>query len=161
MPADRFDRATPPDTPTSPGLVVDERCDGTFAVAAPRVRGVDLCVREGAAEHRRRLRHYDGGLHWDHVTGMTPGTRYGLRVEGPWDPAGGMLANPRKLLLDPWARGISHSSPLLSAFFPFEVDSMLDRLGEQPVRSEVDSGETAAWSVVVEEIGRASCRERV
>ena len=151
MPADRFDRATPPVAPTSPGLVVDERGDGTFAVAAPRARGVDLCVREGNAEHRRRLRHYDGGLHWDHVTGMTPGTRYGLRVEGPWDPAGGMLANPRKLLLDPWARGISHSSPLLSAFFPFEVDSMLDRLGEQPVRSEVDSGETAAWSVVVED----------
>jgi isoamylase len=151
VPADRFDRATPPVAPTSPGLVVDERGDGTFAVAAPRARGVDLCVREGTAEHRRRLRHYDGGLHWDHVTGMTPGTRYGLRVEGPWDPAVGMLANPRKLLLDPWARGVSHSSPLLSAFFPFEVDSMLDRIGEQPVRSEVDSGETSPWSVVVED----------
>ena len=151
VPDDRFDRATPPVAPTAPGLVVDGRGDGTFAVAAPRARGVDLCVRQGAAEHRQRLRHYDGGLHWDHVTGMTPGTRYGLRVDGPWEPEQGMLANPRKLLLDPWARGVSHSSPLLSAFFPFEVDSMLDRIGERPVRSEVDSGETAVWSEVVED----------
>ena len=149
VPDDRFDRATPPVAPTAPGLVVDERGDGTFAVAAPRARWVDLCVRQGAAEHRQRLRHYDGGLHWDHVTGMIPGTRYGLRVDGPWEPDQGMLANPRKLLLDPWARGVSHSSPLLSAFFPFEVDSMLDRIGERPVRSEVDSGETAVWSEVV------------
>ena len=151
VPDDRFDRATPPVAPTSPGLVVDGRGDGTFAIAAPRARWVDLCVRQGAAEHRQRLRHYDGGLHWDHVTGMTPGTRYGLRVDGPWEPEQGMLANPRKLLLDPWARGVSHSSPLLSAFFPFEVDSMLDRIGERPVRSEVDSGETAVWSEVVED----------
>ena len=151
VPDDRFDRATPPVAPTAPGLVVDGRGDGTFAVAAPRARGVDLCVRQGAAEHRQRLRHYDGGLHWDHVTGMIPGTRYGLRVDGPWEPEQGMLANPRKLLLDPWARGVSHSSPLLSAFFPFEVDSMLDRIGERPVRSEVDSGETAVWSEVVED----------
>ena len=151
MPADRFDRATPPVAPTSPGLVVDEQGRGTFAVAAPRARAVDLCLRQGAAEHRQRLRHYDGGLHWDHVTGMTPGTRYGLRVDGPWDPGSGMLANPRKLLLDPRARGVSHSSPLLSAFFPFEVDAMLDRRDEVPRRSEVDSGDSAVWSVVVDD----------
>ena len=151
MPADRFDRATPPVAPTSPGLVVDEQGRGTFAVAAHRARAVDLCLRQGAAEHRQRLRHYDGGLHWDHVTGMTPGTRYGLRVDGPWDPGSGMLANPRKLLLDPRARGVSHSSPLLSAFFPFEVDAMLDRRDEVPRRSEVDSGDSAVWSVVVDD----------
>ena len=151
MPADRFDRATPPVAPTSPGLVVDEQGRGTFAVAAPRALAVDLCLRQGAAEHRQRLRHYDGGLHWDHVTGMTPGTRYGLRVDGPWDPGSGMLANPRKLLLDPRARGVSHSSPLLSAFFPFEVDAMLDRRDEVPQRSEVDSGDSAVWSVVVDD----------
>ncbi|WNN96485.1 alpha-amylase family glycosyl hydrolase [Brachybacterium sp. GU-2] len=151
MPADRFDRATPPVAPTSPGLVVDEQGRGTFAVAAPRARAVDLCLRQGAAEHRQRLRHYDGGLHWGHVTGMTPGTRYGLRVDGPWEPGSGMLANPRKLLLDPWARGVSHSSPLLSAFFPFEVDAMLDRRDEVPQRSEVDSGDSAVWSVVVDD----------
>jgi len=129
--------------------VVDERGRGTFAVAAPRAGAVDLCIRRGSTEHRQRLRHFDGGLRWDHVTGMTPGTRYGLRVDGPWDPAGGMLCTPHKLLLDPWARGISHSSPLLSSFFPFEVDAMLDRVGDGLRRDEVDNGDEAVWSVVV------------
>ena len=149
MPTDRVDRATPPVAPTSPGLVVDEQGRGTFAVAAPRAESVDLCIRQGTAEHRQRLRHVDGGLHWDHVSGMVPGTRYGLRVDGPWDPSAGLLANPRKLLLDPWARGVSHSSPLLSSFFPFEVDAMLDRVGDAARPDGTDSGEDGVWSVVV------------
>ncbi|MFC7376722.1 MULTISPECIES: glycogen debranching protein GlgX [unclassified Brachybacterium] len=149
MLADRFDRATPPVAPTAPGLSVDDQGRGTFAVAAPRAGAVDLCIRQGTAERRVRLRHFDGGLRWDHVTGMLPGTRYGLRVHGPWDPAAGLLSNPRKLLLDPWARGVSHSSPLLSSFFPFEVDAMLDRVGDPPVASDIDDGEDAVWSVVV------------
>ena len=143
------DRATPPVAPTSPGLVVDAQGRGTFAVAAPRAHSVDLCIRRGAAEHRQRLRHVDGGLHWDHVSGMTPGTRYGLRADGPWDPAAGLLCNPRKLLVDPWGRGVSHSSPLLSSFFPFEVDAMLDRVGGQWRRDRTDNGDDAVWSVVV------------
>ncbi|MBB5831117.1 glycogen debranching protein GlgX [Brachybacterium aquaticum] len=149
MLADRFDRATPPVAPTAPGLAVDSRGRGTFAVAAPRAEVVDLCVLRGTTEHRQRLRHTNGGLHWDHVDGMVPGTKYGLRVHGPWNPEEGMYANPRKLLQDPWARGVSHSSSLLSSFFPFEVDSMLDRVGDTARRSEVDNGADAIWSVVV------------
>lgn len=129
--------------------MVDEQGRGTFAVAAPRAHCVDLCLRKGAAEHRQRLGNVDGGLHWDHVSGMTPGTRYGLRVDGPWDPSAGLLCNPKKLLLDPWARGVSHSSPLLSSFFPFEVDAMLDRVGDVARRDGTDSGDDALWSVVV------------
>ncbi|HIY23935.1 MAG TPA: glycogen debranching protein GlgX [Candidatus Brachybacterium merdigallinarum] len=149
MHIDRFDRATPPLAPTSPGLVVDQEGRGTFAVAAPRATGIDLCIRDGGTERRQRLRHYDGGLHWDDVEGMVPGTRYGLRVDGPWDPVNGQFANPRKLLLDPCGRGVSHASPLLSSFFPYEVDAMLDRIGDEHLRSEMDSGDTAVWSVVV------------
>ncbi|HEX4422884.1 MAG TPA: glycogen debranching protein GlgX [Kofleriaceae bacterium] len=36
-----------------------------------------------------------------------PGTRYGFRVHGPWDPARGLRCNPSKLLVDPYARAIS------------------------------------------------------
>jgi glycogen operon protein len=36
-----------------------------------------------------------------------PGTRYGFRVHGPWDPARGLRCNPNKLLVDPYARAIS------------------------------------------------------
>ena len=149
MPSDPHHRATPPVAPTSPGLSVDELGRGTFAVAAPRADWVDLCIRQGATEQRRRLRHVDGGLHWDHVTSMVPGTLYGLRAGGPWDPAAGQFSHPRSLLQDPWGRGVSRSSSLLSSFFPFEVDAMLDRRQEHPGPREVDNGEDAVWSVVV------------
>ncbi|GAA1483334.1 glycogen debranching protein GlgX [Brachybacterium fresconis] len=149
MPPDRHHRATPPVAPTSPGLSVDALGRGTFAVAAPRADWVDLCIRQGATERRRRLRHVDGGLHWDHVTSMVPGTLYGLRVGGPWDPAAGQFSQPRNLLQDPWGRGVSRSSSLLSSFFPFEVDAMLDRRDEHPEPREADNGEDAVWSVVV------------
>ncbi|HWH20932.1 MAG TPA: alpha-amylase family glycosyl hydrolase, partial [Solirubrobacterales bacterium] len=35
-----------------------------------------------------------------------PGQRYGFRVHGPYDPAAGHRFNPRKLLLDPYAKAI-------------------------------------------------------
>ncbi len=35
-----------------------------------------------------------------------PGTRYGFRAYGPWNPGAGHLFNPAKLLLDPYARAI-------------------------------------------------------
>lgn len=151
MLAERFDRITPPLAPTSPGLHVDEEGRGTFAVAAPRAESVDLCVRRGGAEHRTRLRHYDGGLHWDHVSGMVPGTAYGLRVSGPWDPDHGMYANPAKLLLDPMAHGVTHASPLRRSFFPLEVDDRFAPLGSRPRRCMIDDGPEAVWSVVTED----------
>ena len=40
------------------------------------------------------------------VPDITPGTRYGLRAEGPWDPTAGHRFTPAKLLLDPFARSI-------------------------------------------------------
>ena len=149
MQPDRFDRATPPLAPTCPGLSVDAQGRGTFAVAAPRAEAVDLVIRQGGAERTQRLRHFDGGLRWDEVTGMTPGTRYGLRVSGPWDPASGLWCNPAKLLQDPWGRGISHSSSLLSSFFPFEVDAMLRPIEQHPTPSDHDNGHEAVWSEVV------------
>ncbi|WP_010534930.1 glycogen debranching protein GlgX [Brachybacterium squillarum] len=149
MQVDPFLRATPPVAPTSPGLQVDARGDGTFAVAAPRAEAIDLCVREGRTERRQRLRHVDGGLHWDHVRGMVPGTRYGIRAHGPWNPAEGLFFHPGQLLVDPYTRGLSHASPLLSSFFPFPVDSMLDPRDGLGARRSEDNAADAIWSEVV------------
>ncbi len=83
---------------------------------------------------------------------MVPGTQYGVRVSGPWDPSRGQFANPAKLLVDPWARGVSHASPLMSSFFPMDVDSMLEPVGDGTTRSSQDSGPDAVWSVVTEDV---------
>src|SRR5699024_5375510 len=132
--AEHFARATPPVTPTATGLQVDEQGRGTFAVTAPRADSVVLYSRKRGMEHQQRLSHVDRGLRWARVNGMTTGTQDGLRVDGPWAPSAGLFCNPRKLLLDPHARGVSHASPLMSSFFAYEGDSMLDRVGDHHVR---------------------------
>jgi isoamylase len=40
------------------------------------------------------------------VPGVQPGQVYGYRVEGPFDPAGGMRFDPAKVLLDPYGRAV-------------------------------------------------------
>jgi glycogen debranching enzyme GlgX/4-alpha-glucanotransferase len=43
-------------------------------------------------------------IHHGFIAGVKSGTRYGLRAEGPFDPARGHLFDPSKLLVDPYAR---------------------------------------------------------
>lgn len=48
-------------------------------------------------------------VHQDHiwaglVAGLTAGTRYGLRADGPYDPDQGYFFDPMKLLVDPYAK---------------------------------------------------------
>lgn len=143
------DRPTPPVAPTQPGLDVNRRGDGVFAVAAPRATSVELCVRRGNAEHRQRLRYFDAGLHWDTVHGMVPGTQYGLRVEGEWAPEQGLFYNPAKLLTDPYAHGVSHYSPPRPEMFPRLTDNMLHPVSTD--RCDRDSAGVAVWSEVTDD----------
>jgi glycogen operon protein len=72
---------------------------------APGATAVFLCIFDGAREVARiRLPARTGDVHHGHVAGLPLGTRYGLRVEGPWAPSQGHRFNPAKLLVDPWAR---------------------------------------------------------
>ncbi|WP_347041724.1 glycogen debranching protein GlgX [Brachybacterium nesterenkovii] len=139
--------------PVAPGLRVDGSGRGTFGVHAPRAQAVDLCVRRGSSEQRIRLTRYDGGMWWDEVEGMTPGTRYGLRVHGPWDPQRARFHNPARLLLDPRGTGISHASPLLSSMFAHEVDALLRPADGMQRPAEDDNADDAVWSVVVPPLG--------
>lgn len=65
------------------------------------------------------------------VEGLGEGTRYGYRIDGPFDPRNGHRFNKNKLLLDPYARSItserwdlSTARPLTHSAFDFsETDS--------------------------------------
>ena len=67
---------------------------------------IDVCVFDGEDERRIRLDERTGHVFHGLVGGMQIGTRYALRVDGPWDPAKGLRHNPNKLLLDPHATAI-------------------------------------------------------
>lgn len=45
-----------------------------------------------------------GNVHCGLIRGIALGQRYGLRADGPYDPAQGLYFDPDKLLIDPYAR---------------------------------------------------------
>lgn len=49
------------------------------------------------------LRDVDGVWHVE-LSGVGAGARYGVRADGPYDPAAGLWFDPDKLLLDPLLR---------------------------------------------------------
>ncbi|MBV9948775.1 MAG: glycogen debranching protein GlgX, partial [Myxococcales bacterium] len=62
-----------------------------------------------------------------YVPGLEPGTLYGLRVHGPYEPSQGHRCNPNKLLVDPYAKAL-HG----------EVDWHEPVLGYKPQDKEAD-----------------------
>jgi isoamylase len=69
---------------------------------------IEFCIfADGADERRVPLTERTGHVFHGLIPDAGPGTRYALRVHGPWDPAAGMRHNPHKLLLDPHARAVS------------------------------------------------------
>lgn len=52
-----------------------------------------------------------------HIAGIRAGARYGLRVEGPFEPRAGHRFNAHKLLLDPFARAIDRPFVLHRSMF--------------------------------------------
>lgn len=84
--------------------------DGTgtnFALFSEVAERVELCLlRDDGTERRVELEEVDAHVWHVYLPGKGPGTRYGYRVHGPYDPENGHRCNPSKLLLDPYAKAI-------------------------------------------------------
>jgi glycogen debranching enzyme GlgX len=81
-----------------------------FAVYAPDATGVEVCLYDAAGrESRHALTEHTLGVWHGAVPDVAVDTRYGFRVDGPWDPMLGQVFNRSKLLLDPYARAVSGS----------------------------------------------------
>ncbi len=85
-------------------------CDETgtnFSLFSANATKVEVCIFD--AWGRRELARIElpectDELWHGHVAGVGPGTLYGYRVYGPYEPDAGHRFNPNKLLLDPYAR---------------------------------------------------------
>lgn len=99
------------------------------AVVAPHASAVEVCFFDSPApdapERRFRLLGPDEGVWHGHVAGYHTGTPYGFRVWGPWDPARGLVFNPNKLALDPYARALTGQVDLQATMYAHEVDDDL------------------------------------
>jgi isoamylase len=84
-----------------------------FSLFSRSGTGVELLFFDGEDDARpARVIRLDPSTnrtyHYWHVfvPGLSSGQLYGYRVEGPFDPAGGMRFDPAKVLLDPYGRAV-------------------------------------------------------
>ena len=57
-----------------------------------------------------------------YIPNVVAGQRYGFRVHGPHQPEHGLLCNPAKLLLDPYAKAVDGEVKWDEAVFPYDFE---------------------------------------
>ena len=78
-----------------------------FALFSAHATKVELCLfdKNGRTETDRiELPEFTDEVWHGYIQGLAPGTVYGYRVHGPYEPAAGHRFNANKLLLDPYAK---------------------------------------------------------
>ncbi len=79
-----------------------------FALFSANATAVELCLFDDAGQcetARIELPEYTDEIWHGYLPGVRPGSLYGYRVHGPYEPDQGHRFNPNKLVLDPYARG--------------------------------------------------------
>ncbi len=97
-----------------------------FSVFSAHATKVEVCIfaPDGKTETERiALPEYTDQVWHGYLTGITPGTIYGYRVHGPYDPQHGHRFNPNKLLLDPYACAHCGSLEWNPAIFGYQMES--------------------------------------
>ena len=80
-----------------------------FALFSANATAVELCLfdAEGGTEIARvKLPEYTDEIFHGFLPDAHPGTVYGYRVHGPYEPEQGHRFNPNKLVLDPYAKAV-------------------------------------------------------
>jgi hypothetical protein len=114
-----------------------------FAVFSEAAERVELCLFDAdGAETRVTLPEVDGFIWHGYLPSAEPGQRYGYRVHGPYDPAGGYRCNPNKLLLDPYAKAIDGQFDWQQSLFGYDF-------GDPDGRNDEDSAAAMPKCVVI------------
>jgi len=117
-----------------------------FSLFSETASRVQLCLFDDEGRERCVDLPEVTALNWHgYFPGVKPGQRYGFRVHGPWDPAQGRWCNPRKLLLDPYAKAVDGRWNWHEAMFPYHFDN------PESSKNDLDSAPFMPKSVVVDQ----------
>ncbi len=119
-----------------------------FAVFSAHATKVEVCFFDESGQNevdRQELPEYTNQIWHGYIPAVRPGTRYGLRVYGPYEPENGHRFNPNKLLLDPYA--CAHIGELKHdpSLFGYQMES-----GDDTTFDERDSAPFMPKCVVVD-----------
>ncbi|MFZ0788861.1 MAG: glycogen debranching protein GlgX [Chromatiaceae bacterium] len=95
-----------------------------FALFSEHAEKVDLCLYDvsGRKEtHVIALPERTDQVWHGYLPEVQPGQLYGYRVHGPYDPESGHRFNPKKLLLDPYAKDIRGALRWSDAHFGYRI----------------------------------------
>ena len=96
-----------------------------FAIFSAHAERVELCLfhpNDFTEVERITLPEYTNEIWHGYLPEVGPGTLYGYRVHGPYDPENGHRFNPHKLLLDPYAKTIVGQIDWSPAHFGYRLD---------------------------------------
>ena len=97
-----------------------------FALFSANATKVELCLFDAAGQReieRIVLPEYTDEVWHGYLPDARPGTIYGYRVHGPYEPAAGHRFNPNKLLLDPYAKQIIGHLQWNPALFGYRMET--------------------------------------
>ena len=100
-----------------------------FSLFSAHAAKVEVCIfdAEGDKELERvALPEYTDQIWHGYLPNIGPGTVYGLRVHGPYEPKNGHRFNPNKLLLDPYACAHVGQLKWNAAIFGYQMESADD-----------------------------------
>lgn len=120
-----------------------------FAVFSAHADQVELCLftGDGTTERARiPLTERHGDVWHVYVADLGPGTRYGYRVHGPYEPEKGHRFNPHKLLLDPYAKKLAGRMTWDDSLMGYRPGAPQADLSFNPA----DSAQSVPKSVVVD-----------
>src|ERR687889_2772861 len=102
-----------------------------FALFSAHATKVELCLFDDDGEtelERIELPEYTDEVWHGYLPAARPGTVYGYRVHGPYEPEAGHRFNPNKLLLDPYAKALVGHMRWSDAHFGYRIGSPRDDL---------------------------------
>jgi isoamylase len=100
-----------------------------FALFSAHATKVELCLFDDKGEQeldRIELPEYTDQIWHGYLDNVRPGTVYGYRVHGPYQPEQGHRFNPNKLLLDPYACAHIGELKWNPAVFGYQMESADD-----------------------------------
>jgi len=102
-----------------------------FALFAANATEVELCIFDPSGRHelqRIQCRERTDEIWHCYLPEARPGTLYGYRVHGPYDPERGHRFNPHKLLIEPYAKHLQGPLHWSDAHFGYRVGNAKEDL---------------------------------